>query len=57
MVLRTCAPCAWTLRTGDFNHIGVRIDYNRMDDDLEEELDAAEYEDFYDAEEKSEEEE
>ena len=26
----------------DFNHIGVRIDYNRMDDYLEEELDAAE---------------
>ena len=41
----------------DFNHIGVRIDYNRMDDDLEEELDAAEYEDFDDAEEESEEEE
>ena len=37
--------------------IGVRIDYNRMDDDLEEELDAAEYEDFDDAEEESEEEE
>ena len=32
----------------DFNHIGVRIDYNRMDDDLEEELEAAEYEDFDD---------
>ena len=37
--------------------IGVRIDYNRMDDDLEEELEAAEYEDFDDAEEESEEEE
>ena len=35
----------------------LRIDYNRMDDDLEEELDAAEYEDFDDAEEESEEEE
>ena len=34
----------------DFNHIGVRIDYNRMDDDLEEELDASEYEDFDDVE-------
>ena len=40
----------------DLNHIGVRIDYNRMDDDLEE-LDAAEYEDFDDAEELLEEEE
>jgi len=39
----------------NFNHIGVRIDYNRMDDDLEE-LDAAEYEDFDDAEESEEEE-
>ena len=27
----------------DFNHIGVRIDYNRMEDDLEEELVAAKY--------------
>ena len=36
---------------------GVLADYNRMDDDLEEELDAAEYEKFDDAEEESEEEE
>ena len=31
----------------------LRIDYNRMDDDLEEELDAAEYEKFDDAEKES----
>ena len=39
----------------DFTHIGVSIDYTRRADDLEEDLDEAEYEDVDDMEGKSEE--
>ena len=39
----------------DFNHIGVRFDYSRMADDLEEQSDAAEYEDFDDDDDEEEE--
>ena len=40
----------------DFTHIGVSIDYTRRADDLEEDLDEAEYEDIDDMEGESEEE-
>ena len=40
----------------DFTHIGVSIDCTGRADDLEEDLDEAEYEDIYNMEGKSEEE-
>ena len=40
----------------DFTHIGVSINYTRRADDLEEDLDEAEYEDIADMEGESEEE-
>ena len=40
----------------DFTHIGVSIDCTGSADDLEEDLDEAEYEDIYNMEGKSEEE-
>ena len=40
----------------DFTHIGVSIDYTRWADDLEEDLDEAEYEDIDNMEGESEEE-
>ena len=54
--------CSWPKVTrpqgggGDFTHIGVNIDYTRGADNLEEDLDDAEYEDIDDMEGESEEE-